>query len=137
MKNMNEIKFIGRLGKDPEVRYTKTGKAVATFSVAVPRDYAPQGQEPITDFFNIVAWGILAEFCGNNLAKGLRVFVLGRVQNRSYDDKNGQKRWTTEVTAEFVAVSMESDKGLNGGTPGKPVDFGQFGKDVINEEIPF
>lgn len=141
---MNSVKLIGRLAQDPEVRYTKTGKAVASFTVAVSRSFGAPGQEQreSTDFIPIVAWGNLAEMCGNNLAKGHRVFVEGRLQVRSYETADGQKRRVTEIVANFVAQSMESDKGTVSGGGGsanasKPVDFGQFGRDVIDEEIPF
>lgn len=137
---MNSVKLIGRLAQDPEVRYTKTGKAVASFTLAVTRTFGAPGDEQreSTDFIPIVAWGNLAEMCGNNLAKGNRAFVQGRMQVRSYETTDGQKRRVTEIVANFVAQSMESDKGMNGGgkASGKP-DFGQFGKDVIDEEIPF
>ena len=137
---MNSVKMIGRLAQDPEVRYTKTGKAVASFTVAVSRSFGQPGQEQreSTDFIPIVAWGNLAEHCGNNLAKGFRVFVEGRLQVRSYETADGQKRRVTEIVANFVAQSIESDKGMNGGgkPSGKP-DFNQFGQDVIDEEIPF
>lgn len=140
---MNEIRFIGRLAQDPEVRYTKTGKAVASFNVAVPRSYVAPGQEQreATDFIPVVVWGNLAEHCGNTLAKGFKVFVSGRLQVRSYETADNQKRRVTEVVAEFVALSIESDKGQNSGNSGsasgKPADFSQFGKDVPDEEIPF
>lgn len=138
---MNSVKLIGRLAQDPEVRYTKTGKAVASFTVAVSRNFGQPGQEQreSTDFIPIVAWGNMAEHCGNNLAKGHRVFVEGRLQVRSYETVDGQKRRVTEIVASFVAQSMESDKGMNSSSAnaGKPADFGQFGRDVIDEEIPF
>lgn len=139
---MNSVKLIGRLAQDPEVRYTKTGKAVTSFTLAVSRSYGAPGQEQreSTDFIPIVAWGNLAEMIGNTLAKGHRVFVEGRLQVRSYETTDGQKRRVTEIVANFVAQSMESEKvtGNNGGASGKPAaDFGQFGRDVIDEEIPF
>ncbi len=141
---MNSVKMIGRLAQDPEVRYTKTGKAVASFAVAVSRNtMAAPGQEQrdSADFIPVVAWGNLAEMCGNSLAKGHRVFVEGRLQVRSYETADGQKRRVTEVVASFVAQSMESDKGIGGAntattTAGKP-NFGDFGKDVTDEDIPF
>lgn len=137
---MNSIKLIGRLAQDPEVRYTKTGKAVTSFTLAVSRSFGAPGQEQreSTDFIPIVAWGNLAEMIGNTLAKGYRVFVEGRLQVRSYETTDGQKRRVTEIVANFVAQSMESDKGMNGGSKSSgKADFGQFGQDVIDEEIPF
>lgn len=140
---MNSVKLIGRLAQDPEVRYTKTGKAVASFAVAVSRNTMPaapgQEQRDSADFIPVVAWGNLAEMCGNSLAKGQRVFVEGRMQVRSYETADGQKRRVTEVVANFVALSLESDQGTGTGAArgGAKADFGQFGRDVIDEEIPF
>lgn len=140
---MNSVKIIGRLAQDPEVRYTKTGKAVASFSVAVSRytmSAASQEQKDSADFIPVVVWGNLAEMCGNSLAKGHRVFVEGRLQVRSYETNDGQKRRVTEVVANFVAQSMESDQGLNAGgakAAGRSADFGQFGREVGEEDIPF
>ncbi|TCL39999.1 single-strand DNA-binding protein [Anaerospora hongkongensis] len=136
---MNSVKLIGRLAQDPEVRYTKTGKAVCSFTIAVSRSFGAPGQEQreSTDFIPIVAWGNLAEMCGNNLAKGHRVFVEGRLQVRSYETTDGQKRRVTEIVANFVAQSMESSNSNSSSSSSKPVDFGQFGRDVIDEEIPF
>ena len=90
------------------MRATKTGRAVASFSVAVSRMYTtPQGeQKEITDWINVVAWGNLAEAVGNQLKKGSRVFVEGRFTTRSYDTPDGQRRWVSEVTANFVALPI-------------------------------
>lgn len=92
--------LVGRLAQDPEVRYTQAGKAVATFSLAVSRRVG-QGQES-TDFIPIVAWEKLAEICGNNLNKGRRILVEGRLQIRSYEAQDGQKRRVAEVIAQNV-----------------------------------
>lgn len=90
---MNSVKMIGRLAQEVEVRYTKTGKAVASFTVAVSRNTQPaqpgQEQRDSADFIPVVAWGNLAETCGNTLAKGSRVFVEGRMQVRSYETADG------------------------------------------------
>ena len=92
---MNSVQLLGNLARDPEIRFTKTGKAVAMFTVACTTTYIPYGAtEPreFTDFVPCVAWGNLAETCGNNLAKGSRVFVEGRFNTRSYETQDGQKR---------------------------------------------
>ena len=84
---MNSVQLMGNLARDPEIRFTKTGKAVAMFTVACSRTYIPAGsteQRELTDFIPCVAWGNLAESVGNNLAKGRRVFVEGRISVRSY-----------------------------------------------------
>ncbi len=106
---MNSVQIIGNLPRDPAIRSTKAGRAVASFTVAVSRQYTtPQGeQKEITDWINVVAWGNLAEAVGNQLRKGSRVFVEGRYTTRSYDGSDGQKRWITEVTANFIGASLE------------------------------
>ena len=107
---MNTIDIMGNLTKDPVVRTTQTGKAVASFSVATHRNYiTPQGEKKqLTDYINVVAWGDLAVSCGQRLQKGSYVFVQGRQATRSYDDQNGQKRWVTEVIASVVALPLPS-----------------------------
>lgn len=96
---MNSVVMIGRLGKDPELRFTKSGKAVATFSIAVNRAFS---KEKEVDFFNVVVWGKVAENCANYLAKGRLVGLEGRLQSRSYETQNGDKRYVTEIVANQV-----------------------------------
>ena len=100
---MNKVILIGRLTKDPEVRYTQSGIAVATFTLAVDRKYAKKdsGQQT-ADFIPIVCWRKLAEIVGNNLVKGRRAGVEGAMQVRTYDAQDGSKRWVTEVVADEV-----------------------------------
>lgn len=123
---MNTVQILGNLGKDPDIRATGTGKTVASFSVAVKRKYTTQQGEDkeLTDWINVVAWGSLAEAVGNQLKKGSRVFVEGRYSTRSYEDKNGNKRYITEVIANMIA---------------KPLEQGSFAKygDVESDPIPF
>lgn len=99
---LNRCVLIGRLTRDPELRYTPSGIAVTTFTLAVDRNYKSAQGEKETDFINIVTWRQLAELCANYLSKGKLAAVDGRIQVRSYDDKNGQRRWATDVVAEFV-----------------------------------
>ena len=97
---MNKVILIGRLTKDPEVRYTTTNNtAVAQFSLAVNRRFAKEGEQQ-ADFINIVAWSKLGEFCSKYFTKGQQVAVCGRIQTRTYDDKDGKKVYVTEVVAE-------------------------------------
>lgn len=105
---MNSVQILGNLARDPVVRATKTGRAVASFTVAVNRNFTtPQGeQKEITDWINVVAWGNLAESVGNQLRKGMRVFVEGRYTSRSYDTQDGQRRWAYEVNANMVALPL-------------------------------
>lgn len=99
---LNKIILIGRLTRDPELRYTANGIAVATFTLAVDRPYQNQQGQRETDFIRIVVWQKLAEICANNLGKGRLVAVEGRLQVRSYDTPEGQKRQISEVVAENV-----------------------------------
>ena len=107
---MNTVQILGNLTRDPEVRYTQNGKAVATFNVAASNTYIDSNNETKeqTAFINCVAWGKLGESIGN-LRKGNRVFVEGRLQTRSYETADGQKRYITEVVANFVGTSLTND----------------------------
>ena len=98
---MNKVVLMGRLTKDPEVRYTQnTNTLVASFSLAVNRRFAKQGEERQADFINIVAWSKTGEFCSKYFKKGQQVGVIGRIQTRTWDDEQGQKHYVTEVVAE-------------------------------------
>ena len=123
---MNKAILVGRLAQDPEVRYTQSGKAVASFNLAVNR----YGQKDSADFIPIVAWEKLAEVIGNNLKKGGQVLVEGRMQVRSYETQEGQKRRATEVIVQNV--EFLGSKKNNESTPES------FGDEVFpEEEIPF
>ena len=107
---MNKIMFIGRLTKDPELRYTQSGTAVASFTLAVDRRFSNQNGERETDFINCVAWNKSAEFVANYFHKGKQMALEGRLQVRSYDGNDGQRRWVTEVVAEQIEfVGSKSD----------------------------
>ena len=97
-KDLNLCQFIGRLGKDPEVRYTPDGKAVANFSIACSDDYKAKSGEKIeqTNWIKIVAWGRLAEICGEYLKKGSQVYIAGKQVTRKWQDKDGNDRYSTE-----------------------------------------
>ena len=98
---MNKVILMGRLTRDPEVRYTQTNNTVvASFSLAVNRRFVRQGEERQADFINIVAWSKLGEFCSKYFKKGQQVAVTGRLQTRTWDDDQGQKHYITEVVAE-------------------------------------
>lgn len=99
---MNRVILAGRLVRDPEVRYTQTGKAVASFTLAVNRRFSRSAEQNTADFIPIVVWDKLAEICGNNLVKGSQVLVEGRIQVRSYDAQDGSKRYVTEVIAQDI-----------------------------------
>lgn len=97
---MNKFQFMGRLTRDPEVRNTTTGTQVTAFSLAVNRRFAGQNGERQTDFFNLTAFGKTAEFCAKYFRKGAQVLVEGRIQNRTWEDQNGQKRYATDFIVE-------------------------------------
>ena len=100
---MNKVILMGRLTRDPEVRYTQTNNTlVASFSLAVNRRFVRQGEERQADFFNIVAWNKQGEFCSKYFKKGQQVGVIGRLQTRNWDDDKGVKHYITEVVAEEV-----------------------------------
>ena len=98
---MNKVILMGRLTRDPEVRYTQTNNTlVASFSLAVNRRFARQGEERQADFINIVAWSKTGEFVSKYFKKGQQVGIVGRIQTRTWDDDQGQKHYVTEVVAE-------------------------------------
>ena len=128
---MNTVQILGNLARDPEVRYTQSGKAVATFTVAASNTYIDSNNETKeqTAFINCVAWGKLGESVGN-LRKGNRAFVEGRLQTRSYETQDGQKRYVTEVVANFIGTSLMND---DAGTS----NFDSFENTNQDENIPF
>lgn len=105
-RSVNKVMLIGNLGKDPELRYTNSGVAVATFSLATNESWRdPDGNmQERTQWHNAVAWRKLAEICGEYLKKGSKVYVEGRLQYRNYDDKNGVKRFVTEIVLEDMVM---------------------------------
>ena len=102
--SVNKAILIGNLGKDPEVRFTANGKAVARFSIATSEVWndAEGNRQERTEWHNIVVWGKQGESCGQYLAKGRQVYVEGSIRSRSYDDKSGNKRYITEIVAQRV-----------------------------------
>ncbi len=132
---INKAIIIGNLGADPEVRYTQSGTAVATFNVATKERWKGQdGQmQEQTEWHRIVAWGRLAEICGEYLSKGSKVYVEGRIQTRSWDDRDGNKRYTTEIVAK--EMKMLDPKGATASSGGgydeePPPPEPRFGDDV-------
>ncbi len=120
MANFNKVLMIGRLARDPELRYIPSGTAVATFTLASNRAYTMASGEKReeTCFVRVVAWGRQAELCGEYLAKGAPVFVEGRLQSRSWETPEGQKRSTLEVVAQNIQfLSSRPTKTSGEGTP--------------------
>ena len=127
---MNSVQILGNLTKDVEVRYTKSGKAVATFTVAASNTYIDSNGETKeqTAFINCVAWGKQGESL-QQYRKGNRLFVEGRLQTRSYEAQDGQKRYVTEVVANFVGTSLTNDETASS-------NFDSFAQQQ-DENIPF
>ena len=130
-RGLNKVMIIGRLGRDPEMRYTPNGRPVTAFSVAVNRTWiAGDGDKrEETEWFNIVAWGNLAEICKQHLHKGQTVYIEGRLQTRGWEDQEGKKHYRTEIVAnEMIMLSDRREAGEEplGGTA-----------EVEEEEFPF
>ena len=144
---MNKVILLGRLTRDPEVRYTTTNNTlVCTFSLAVNRRFKTEGQ-PDADFFNIVAWSKTGEFCSKYFKKGQQVAVEGRLQTRNYDDKDGKKVYVTEVVAENTYFADSRREGEAGGVAGNsfqgvdaPFNAQEGASDftpVTDDDLPF
>jgi len=100
-RGLNKVMIIGHVGRDPEMRYTPSGRPVTSFSVATSRTWtsAEGERHEETEWFNVVAWGNLAEICKNHLSKGQQVYVEGRLQTRGWEDDSGKKHFRTELVA--------------------------------------
>ncbi len=136
-KSLNKVMLIGNLGKDPELRYTASGVPVATFSLATNESWKDQdgNLQEKTEWHNIVAWKKLAEICGEWLKKGKKVYIEGRIQTRSYDDKNtGAKRYITEIVADSM-IMLDSRGPMEGGGRGEPSQASQ-GNSTAPVDLP-
>jgi single-strand DNA-binding protein len=124
--SLNKAMIIGNLGRDPEMRYTPSGQAVTQFTVAVNRNYRDTNGEwqEETEWFRVVAWAQLAERTAEYLRKGRKVYVEGRLQTRTWEDQNGQKRYTTELIANTVTPldPRPRDDGDGGPGPGRETE---------------
>lgn len=149
MAGVNKVIIVGNVGRDPEVRYTQSGRAVASFSVATSerfQDKDGQTQER-TEWHRVVAWARLAEICGEYLRKGKQVYIEGRLQTRDWEDKDGHKRYTTEIIANTMQMlGRRGEDGGSGGSYGdEPSTRGGAGADPSSQapasggddEIPF
>ena len=144
--SVNKVILVGNLGKDPELRYTPSGTAVCTFSLATSERFKnKQGeQQEKTEWHNIVVWAGLAEICGKYLTKGKQVYIEGRIQNRSYDDRDGNKRYITEIVAnEMQMLSRAGEQNNSGGYPvPQDEDYSQASQEKSppfnpDDDIPF
>jgi len=139
--SVNKVILVGNLGKDPEVRFTGSGKAVCKFPLATSEVWndAEGARQERTDWHNVIVWGKQGETCGQYLAKGRQVYVEGSIRTRSYDDKDGNKRYITEIIAQRVRF-------LGGGGAGRTAAAGEAlpplpeempGGPTTDDDIPF
>src|SRR5580698_1782336 len=152
--SVNKVILVGRLGQNPEVRYTPSGQPVANFSVATNEAWTDKqgAKQERTEWHKIVVWGKLAELCAQYLSKGRQAYIEGRLQTRQWTDKEGGKRYTTEIVAQTVQFlgggGAGSERGAGQSTgndfaPG-PSDFGgspagspEEGRGMADDEVPF
>ncbi|MGA7160757.1 MAG: single-stranded DNA-binding protein [Bacteroidota bacterium] len=135
-KSLNKVQLIGNLGKDPELKYTSAGVAVATFSIATSDSWKDQegNTQERTEWHNIVAWRKLAEICGEWLKKGKRVYIEGRIQTRSYE-KDGVKKYMTEIIADqLIMLDGGGQRSTNGGETEAPASDAVPAKE---DDLPF
>ena len=140
---LNKAILIGNLGKDPEMRYTPGGLGIANFNIATSETWNNKegAKETRTEWHRIVAFGKLAEICGEYLSKGKQVYIEGRIQTRDWEDKDGNKKYTTEIVANQMLMLGSRDAGdaarPQGGTGGGGGDQGAPGPGPADDDIPF
>ena len=147
-RSLNQAQLIGNLTRDPELKYTPSGSAYCTFGIATNREWKIDGEtKQQTDYHNIVAWGKLAEICGQYLGKGRKVYIEGRLQTREWETPDAQKRQRTEIVAENMILLDRKDVG---GAPSRvsspamspeptvsPIDKSIGDNEIRLEDIPF
>jgi single-strand DNA-binding protein len=134
-RGLNKVMIIGHLGRDPEMRYTPSGRPVTTFTVATSRSWntADGERHTETEWFNVVAWGNLAEICKQYLNKGQQVYIEGRLQTRRWDDKEGNKHTSVEVVANEMMMLGERRDSNNQSSEQESLDASSASED----EFPF
>ena len=147
-KSVNKVILVGRLGRDPELKYTASGTPFCRFSMATDDSWTDKGsgeRSERTEWHNIVVWDKLAEICNNYLTKGRLVYIEGSLQTREWDDKEGVKRKTTEVRARDMVMLGGGPGGGEGGgggggsrpSSGGPSSGGEGGSAITDDDIPF
>jgi len=134
---LNKVQLIGRLGRDPETKFTGSGKAVCNFTVATDETYKDKAGErqKKTEWHRIVVWGKLADICQKYLIKGSLVFLEGRIQSRTWDDKSGQKKTAVEINChemKMLSKNENGDKSQHSEVVAEPVP-----QEISDEDIPF
>jgi single-strand DNA-binding protein len=144
MAGINKVIIVGRLGTDPEIKHTQNSQVVARLSVATSENWTDKSgqKQERTEWHRVVVWGKLAELCGKYLSKGRQVYVEGRLQTRSWEDNQGQKKYSTEIvanTVQFLGAGGETSAGTSssGYDNSMNQDFGPEPSFNANEEIPF
>jgi single-strand DNA-binding protein len=135
---VNKVILIGNLGADPEMRYTQNGTAVANFRIATTETWKKEGEkEELTEWHRVVAFGRLAQICGEYLSKGSKVYIEGRIQTRKWEDRDGNPRYTTEIMAR--EMKMLSPRGTEEGQSGRYSDEEPPLPDVppMEDDVPF
>lgn len=137
---MNNVSLIGRLTKDPDLRYTSSGMAVATFSLAVQRSFRNKEGNYEADFINCVCWNKSGETLANHVKKGQRIGVTGRIQTRNYENEQGNRVYVTEVVVEgftFLEKKDENQNSNQGGFGANQGGFNNQGPTVTDDDLPF
>ncbi|MCK5606736.1 single-stranded DNA-binding protein [Candidatus Pacearchaeota archaeon] len=144
MGSVNKVILVGNLGRDPEVRYTKAGQAVASFSLATSEKWTGKdgNKEEKTEWHKIIAWGKLGEVCGEYLNKGKQIYIEGRLQTREWEDKEGVKHHTTEIVANNMTMLGQAGSGSQSSSSGAQPSSGAQGSsrgqdDFEDDDIPF
>jgi single-strand DNA-binding protein len=150
MSSLNKVMLIGRLGKDPEIRYTQDGAPVASFSLATSEFWTDKSgtRQERTEWHNIVAWNKLADLSKRYLAKGRQVYIEGRIRTREWDDRDGNKRRTTEVIASQMVLLGSRPEAMEAGVspiprgapenePGPAPSSGSPDLEITDDDIPF
>ena len=138
MYNLNRVQLIGHLGSDPEVRYTSGGKAVANFNVATNSHWTDDNgvRQSSTQWTRVVVWDQKAEACREHLRKGSYVYIEGKIQTRSWEDRDGKKRWMTEVVVSTLGyLEKKAEQGSNYEPPMEPPPPSD--DDYNDDDIPF
>lgn len=140
MRGVNKVILVGNLGRDPEIRYTRDGTAVANLNLATSESWndANGQRQERTEWHRVVAWGRLAEIAKEYLGKGRQVYVEGKLQTRSWEDKDGHKRYTTEIKADqMVMLGGRSEGGRSETGPPEPEEYSRQPFEATEEDVPF
>jgi single-strand DNA-binding protein len=139
MAGVNKVILVGNLGADPEVKFLTSGTQVANFRIATTENRVNRSGEKValTEWHRIVAFGRLAEICGQYLTKGKQVYIEGRIRTRQWEDKDGNRRFTTEIIANQMQMLGTSGAAVEGTAPEKDMDFDHETGHGPDEEVPF